>query len=185
MSHPYKAGGFSLIELLIIMTLLAIVAGVAIPNFQRLVQANRAQGAAEELLAQLQYARSEAVLRNKIVIVENLSGTERRWDQRLRIYVSGDQTPNRAFIPPASPPAPGNDLELRLHDGMNNTTLTAIGDERVEEWISFRPNGTLAIAGAASIIVCPDDQPNLGRSITLEPSGRVALPTAAPATCTP
>jgi type II secretory pathway pseudopilin PulG len=185
MSHPYKASGFSLIELLIIMTLLAIVAGVAIPNFQRLVQANRAQGATEELLAQLQFARSEAVVRNRIVTVENLSGTDGRWDQQIRIYVSGNQTPNRAFVPPSSPPAAGDDVELRFHEGMNNVTLTAIGDARVEEWISFRPNGTLAITGASSIIVCPDNQPDRGRSLTLEPSGRIAMPATAPTVCTP
>lgn len=185
MSHSHKAGGFSLIELLIILVLLAIVAGVAIPNFQKLVQANRAQGAAEELLAQLQFARSEAVVRNRIVTVENLSGTNGRWDQQIRIYVSGNQTPNRSFVPPSSPPAAGSDEELRFHEGMNNVTLTAIGDSRVEEWISFRPNGTLAITGAASIIVCPDSQPDRGRSLILEPSGRIAMPAAAPLACTP
>lgn len=180
MSSLNYARGFSLIELLIILTLLAIFAGIAIPNFQQMIQTNRAQGAAEELLAQLQYARSEAVLRNQVVVVENLSNVDGLWSGQLRIYASYNQTANRNF-------STGNDTELRIHQGIGGTsTINAQGDARLQRWISFRPNGTLSLNGSASIAVCSDpDRPDRGRQLNLEPSGRVALPSAVPATCTP
>lgn len=179
MSRLNHARGFSLIELMIILALLAIFVGVAVPSFQQMIQSNRAQGAAEELLAQLQYARSEAVMRNQFVVVENLSGTNGQWSGEIRIYASHDQTGNRAYT--------SSDTELRRHDGINsNGSINANGDSRVQRWITFRPNGTLTLAGSSSISVCAAaDRPDLGRRINLEPSGRVSLPGAAPTTCTP
>ena len=53
--------GFTLIELMIIIALLSIVLGIAIPSFTQLVNNNRSQALAQEAVALLNFARSTAV----------------------------------------------------------------------------------------------------------------------------
>ena len=62
-------GGFTLIELMVVVAVVAILAIVAAPSMSALLNANRLSGAAEELTASLQLARSEAVRRNTRVTV--------------------------------------------------------------------------------------------------------------------
>lgn len=53
--------GFTLVELMIIVTLLGIFAAIAVPSFSRLIENNRVQAANNELVSLLQYARAYAV----------------------------------------------------------------------------------------------------------------------------
>jgi type IV fimbrial biogenesis protein FimT len=64
-----RAGGFTMIELMIVVALVAIVLALAAPSFTTTLAKNRAQGVASELGTDLQYARSEAVQRNAPVRV--------------------------------------------------------------------------------------------------------------------
>ncbi|WP_312225435.1 GspH/FimT family pseudopilin [Stutzerimonas nitrititolerans] len=61
MSRHSDMQGFTLIELMIVLALLAIVATIAVPNFSSLIERNRTEAQAEELKAFLLYARGEAV----------------------------------------------------------------------------------------------------------------------------
>ena len=178
MDRSNSAAGFSLIELLIILILLSIVASIAIPGFTNLIQSNRVQSATDELYGVLQYARNEAVVRNRVVTLENISGQDGRWDQQIRIYVSGDQGTNRAYNASV-------DEELRVQDGFNQAALSAIGDAGAQKWLSFRPNGTLDLTGNPVIVLCQDENTANARSIALQPSGRITQPTTTPTDCTP
>ncbi|MGJ0486115.1 MAG: GspH/FimT family pseudopilin [Methylomicrobium sp.] len=59
-----NSSGFTLTELLIVVAITAILAVMAIPSFQDTMRAQRAEGAAEALLAALQNAKMEAVKTN-------------------------------------------------------------------------------------------------------------------------
>lgn len=73
-STPYgspsrKTGGFSLLELMIAITLLGVLVALAIPSFQAISNVNRLSGASNELLAAMQLARMESIRRGVRVVV--------------------------------------------------------------------------------------------------------------------
>lgn len=61
--------GFTLIELMVTITVLAILVGIAIPSFRNIIDNNRSLALAQEGQAALQYARSEAVKRKRNVTI--------------------------------------------------------------------------------------------------------------------
>ena len=56
--------GFSLVEMMIVVVLLAIVSAIAVPSFTQMIQNTRIRTAAESIQNGLQVARAEAVKRN-------------------------------------------------------------------------------------------------------------------------
>lgn len=71
MRHPIadRPGGFTMIELMIVIALVAIVLALAAPSFTNTLARKRLEGVAQELGTDIQYARSEAVQQNAQVRV--------------------------------------------------------------------------------------------------------------------
>ena len=61
--------GFTLVELMVAIAVLAIVATVAVPSFNSLVQGNRLTSATNQLLSAFHMARSEAIKRSQNVML--------------------------------------------------------------------------------------------------------------------
>ena len=70
-----KDRGFTLIELMITVAIVAIVASIAFPSFQKLIQDQRTIAQANDLLGSIQVARSEAVKRGRNVTFAPATGT--------------------------------------------------------------------------------------------------------------
>ncbi len=69
MQAAQQNSGFTLVELMVTIAVLAILVAIGIPSFQSTLDKRRLTGAAEQLYADLQYARSEAIKRNANVLV--------------------------------------------------------------------------------------------------------------------
>jgi type IV fimbrial biogenesis protein FimT len=67
--------GFTLIELMIVIVLVAIFITVGVPSFQNLVSDNRLSTQANSLISSLQLARSEALkLRTPVSVCRSTNG---------------------------------------------------------------------------------------------------------------
>ena len=62
--YRLRQTGFTLIELMIVVALVAILLALAAPSFRESIARNKVEGVAGELTTDVQYARSEAVARN-------------------------------------------------------------------------------------------------------------------------
>ncbi|AHG41065.1 general secretion pathway protein H [Pseudomonas syringae CC1557] len=90
------AKGFSLIELLVTVSLVGILAAIAIPNFTSSIQSNKADTELSDLQRALNYARLEAINRGVTVRIAPTSGTA--WTGELQVYLASDtKTPPTAL----------------------------------------------------------------------------------------
>jgi type IV fimbrial biogenesis protein FimT len=64
-----RSRGFTLVELLVVMTISAILIAAAVPSFQWLITTTRASNGTNDLIATFELARSEAIRRGVVVTV--------------------------------------------------------------------------------------------------------------------
>lgn len=79
--------GYSLIEVLVVMALVVIVAGAAIPFAHASIDRSRTEGAAGYMAGRLMLARFEAVNRSAFVAIQFVQKTDGYW---FRSYVDGN-----------------------------------------------------------------------------------------------
>lgn len=68
-SRPGASQGFTAIELMVVVSIVAILAAIAAPSFSPLIERWRVRQAAENLQSTLYYARSEAIKRGGSVVI--------------------------------------------------------------------------------------------------------------------
>ena len=76
-----KSAGFTLIELMVTVAIVAILASIALPSFQSMIRNAQTRNAAEAITNGLQKARGEAVARN--ANVEFVLGVDSSWQVKL------------------------------------------------------------------------------------------------------
>lgn len=81
-----RSSGFTFLELLVMIAVLAIIATVAIPGFQQLIIDSRLAAQNNELVAMLHFTKSEAIRRNATVEAEFTAGAL-SWTGEVRLPV--------------------------------------------------------------------------------------------------
>ncbi len=64
-----RSNGFTLIELMVVIALIAIITTMAVPSWQRMIVSNRIRASVNDLTLSIQFARSETLRQNGPVTV--------------------------------------------------------------------------------------------------------------------
>jgi type IV fimbrial biogenesis protein FimT len=137
--------GFTLIELMFVVIVLATLTTIALPNYNQFVRNQRVRTASFDVFSTLMLARSEAVTRNATVTVTPQSGTN-DWTAGWLVTVGGET--------------------LRSQEALRNITLTG------PTAVSYNGSGRLTAALASGIQITTDGTTPDVRCITVDPSGR-------------
>lgn len=78
MKRPRDAG-ITLIEVMIVIAIIGILAAIAVPSYQDMVERNRLKQAAEALQSDLQFARTEAIKQSQTILVTRTAGNAGTW----------------------------------------------------------------------------------------------------------
>ncbi|MFJ4145416.1 GspH/FimT family pseudopilin [Pseudomonas sp. NPDC089734] len=154
-----KHAGFTLVELLIVIALVAILANVASPPFSDLIDANRRLTAAQELASGIRSARAAAIMHSQVVTIHALEGD---WSKGWRIIID----------PKGNGPSEDDTLLIeRAIDGK----ARIIGNSKVAEYLSFSSLGGLKKAANGTFHVCIRDQPVSHYRVIVAITGRVRV----------
>lgn len=163
--------GVTLIELLIVITIAAILLALALPSFQDTIDRNRLKAATDTLYGDFQYAKSEAIKRNQPVVVDfTTSNAGATWCYGFRLNaiscdctITNASTVNACVIDSVLKVARSTD-----HSGVTMTAPTDPIFDNVRGTVS--PAGTITLNSAKGketrIAVT-----TLGRIIACSPSG--------------
>lgn len=84
--------GFTLIEMMVVLAVLAIIVTTAVPGMGNFLDSNKLRGATSQFYSDMQYARSESIKRNVNVSVSVTSNGDTSWCYGISINTGCDCT---------------------------------------------------------------------------------------------
>jgi type IV fimbrial biogenesis protein FimT len=182
-SPSLRTAGFTLIETIMAVAIMAILITVAAPSFTAWIATVRITGQANDLFSDLLLARSEAVKRDvQVAICASTNGTDcdgTDWSAGWVVIVDADGDGKKDGTTGAS-------LLKRVDKlaGDSALTRTDVGGTAGVGRIAFAPSGIPSgtIAGGSAFKLCPaarfilDPTKDLaGRTINVSPTGRASV----------
>ncbi len=165
----FRKAGFGLIETLVILAIAALLLGIGLPAFIDMISAGTATDYANDLLADINYARSEAVSRGSRVVIckgmatrENSDCTTGHWEDGWKIFedCNNDQKVSASTCPDRNGDgAPDNEVVLRVH-GPLNSGWTLRGNANVTNRITILPDARTNNIG--TLVFCQNGKLNVG-----------------------
>lgn len=121
--------GFSIVELMVALAVASILLVVAAPSFRDALRRNKVSAASNALLADIAYARSEAINRGNIVSIcpsadqanctANGTAYENGW--LIYTYTPGKGTPNAAYVRSST-----DNILLRAANARDSVSIQAL-----------------------------------------------------------
>lgn len=171
--------GFTMIELLITISVAGVLLALSIPSFREISLNNQRAARANELVRDLVYARSQAVgLQRPVVICRTASpeaptcGSGSGWEEGWAVFVDSGATPNGAYD--------AGETLLRRHETLlapdqiskpAAQRFTLRGNQNVAVRVNFTASGTTANIG--TLVACDSRNDfTKARAISISISGR-------------
>ncbi|SEA48003.1 type IV fimbrial biogenesis protein FimT [Microbulbifer marinus] len=153
-----RSAGFTLIELMIVIAILAILIAIGVPSFTSLIKNNRLTSAANDLAGALHFARAEAVRRGSSVQVSSVSDNI---GNGVRVWFDADGDGNLDSGADSSE-------ELRLVR-MAAPAVSVAADTGANVSLTFSARGRAS--GAVILSICDDRSGNYGKEVSLLATG--------------
>lgn len=176
------APGFTLIEAMVVLTVLGILAVVAMPAMGRIADSARLTALSNDFLSAMHVARSEAIKRNRsVALCKSANGVEclasGGWEQGWIVF----HDPNNNGM--ADPGEPIVHRAPSLPPG-----FTFSGNQNVSRYISFTPMGRTRLLNggfqAGTLTLCKFMAPDIGaRQIVINVLGRARVEKAPADVC--
>lgn len=145
------AGGFTMIELLVVVAIFAIMASLAAPSMGRLIGQQRLKSAASDLHLAMVKARAEAIKRNCTVRVARDGGWANGW----------------TVTPVAPCPASTLGVELERRGPTSSVSVTTSATQ-----VDYTGTGRPTAATAGATFVFSSSSANTSRCLAIDPTGR-------------
>ena len=162
-----RSSGFSLIELLVAISVLVILITLAAPSLQALARNNRVTGLTNDLVSALNFARSEAVKRgSRITVCKSANpgavtptcSTSANWRDGWLVFLDVSGTVG-VFD--------GTDVRLKVgQPSSGNATITP--GTAFANFVSYLPSG--ASSASSNLVVCLE---TVSRTIAINTTGRI------------
>ena len=152
-------------ELMVTTMIVGVLAMVVVPGMGEFLKNERLTTQINSLLSHLQYARSEALLRHKQVVVcaSSNGATCAGSDWKLGWIVFFDEDADGAVS--------GSDVVLKVRDKLdgNNSLGSSMGASVVYDYRGFAPNSS------GTFSLCDSRGAELGKSLAISLTGRARV----------
>ncbi len=171
MSRPVPPSGFTLLELMVTIAIVAILLAVGLPSFEGIMRSNRVATSTNDLMASISLARSEATRNpNGAAICTSLDGTAcgGTWNDGWMVWidVDGDATPD------------AGERVVRYTQGNNRLALTSTPSAGSGTLIQFDGRGRIADNRTVTFNLQPatcDSGLQLQRQLVVQRTGQVRI----------
>ena len=168
MSKTSGMRGFTLVELMVTLAVLAIIIAIAVPNMSTFIKKQAVRSTADELILSLVYARSEALKLNNDVYVRPEASGMNGWSAGWCVTQSSSSCSENDLLRKFSPS--GKSISIS-----NDALLSQSGNLKFDRR-GLAKRGSIPLGKDATFTVEHTGQPEIGRRcVSLNKIGRTAM----------
>jgi type IV fimbrial biogenesis protein FimT len=184
-----KHSGFTLIELIVTVSIAAILLSMAIPSFIGTIASNRLTTNDNELVTALNIARSEAIKRGVQITLKRKGTTSQAWEEGWDVFVDIAGTPAGNVIGTFlddgdtteceidATGTPTEDCYIKHYQTLSNGFTVRTG-ANFANWVAYLPSGISTSStnfGNDTFRLCNGTNTATARAITINAVGRASV----------